>query len=180
MAVKIRLKRLGKRKRPVYRVVVADSRKARNGSYIESLGRYDPHQEPSLVVIDNEKAVGWLQNGAQPTETARKLLEISGAWSLFKVAKGEIHTVGSTPAPEAEEVEEAAEVVEESAVTTTEDVIEEATEVVDVAEEAAEEIVEPVAEDVIEEATEVVEVAEDAAEAIVEAVAEVVDEKDAE
>jgi small subunit ribosomal protein S16 len=158
MAVKIRLKRLGKRKRPVYRVVVADSRKARNGSYIESLGRYDPHQEPSLVVIDNEKAVGWLQNGAQPTETARKLLEISGAWSLFKVAKGEIHTVGSTPAPEAEKVEEAAEVVEESAAATTEEVIEEVTEVVEAAEE----------------------VAEEAAEEIVEAVAEVGDEKDAE
>lgn len=150
MAVKIRLKRLGKHKRPVYRVVVADSRKARNGSYIESLGRYDPHQEPSLVIIDNEKAVGWLRNGAQPTETARKLLEISGAWSMFKVAKGQIHTVGSTPAPEPEKVEEVAEVVEET-VATTEEVIEEAPEVVEAVQEAVEEAIEEVAAETVEE-----------------------------
>lgn len=150
MAVKIRLKRLGKRKHPVYRVVVADSRKARNGSYIESLGRYDPHQEPSLVIIDNEKAVGWLRNGAQPTERARKLLEISGAWSMFKVAKGDIHTVDLTPAPESEKVGEVAEIVEEAA-TTTEEVIEEIAEVVEAAEEIAEATAEVVDEKDVEQ-----------------------------
>jgi small subunit ribosomal protein S16 len=172
MAVKIRLKRLGKKKRPVYRVVVADSRKARNGSYIESLGRYDPHQEPSLVEIDNEKAVGWLQNGAQPTETARKLLEISGAWSQFKVAKGEIHTVGAKPAPKAVEAEEAVEAAEEAVTDTTEEVTVEADRVVEEAAEA----VQDAPEEVVEAAEEVV---EEAAEEATEVVEEVVDAEDA-
>ncbi len=99
MAVKIRLTRLGKKKQPTYRVVVMDSRKPRDGRYIEQLGVYDPRQEPSLIKIDNERALHWLRTGAQPTERAQKLLEISGAWTLFKVAKGDIHTVGA-PAPE--------------------------------------------------------------------------------
>ncbi len=98
MAVKIRLMRLGKKKQPVYRVVVTDSRKARDGRYIESIGRYEPRQEPSLVEVDNEKAVTWLQNGAQPTERAKKVLEISGAWSQFRIARGEIHTIGDKSA----------------------------------------------------------------------------------
>ncbi len=100
MAVKIRLTRLGKKKQPTYRVVVMDSRKPRDGEYIEQLGIYDPRQEPSLVSIDNERALHWLETGAQPTERARKLLEISGAWTQFRVARGDIHTVGGeTPAP---------------------------------------------------------------------------------
>ncbi len=113
MAVKIRLMRLGKKKQPVYRVVVSDSRKARNGRYIESIGRYEPRQEPSLIEIDNERAVEWLSQGAQPTERVQKLLEVSGAWSTFKISRGEIHTVGgSAPAPVAEAVAEAAPAVE--------------------------------------------------------------------
>lgn len=103
MAVKIRLMRLGKKKQPVYRMVVIDSRKARNGRYIEAIGRYEPRQEPSLVEIDNAKAVEWLQKGAQPTERAKKVLEVSGAWSQFKIAKGEIHTIASKPTPDAVE-----------------------------------------------------------------------------
>lgn len=103
MAVKIRLMRLGKKKQPVYRMVVIDSRKARNGRYIEAIGRYEPRQEPSFVEIDNAKAVEWLQKGAQPTERAKKILEVSGAWSQFKIAKGEIHTIGGEPAPVADE-----------------------------------------------------------------------------
>ena len=99
MAVKIRLKRMGKKKQPTYRVVVADGRSPRDGRFIEAIGRYDPRQEPSVVEIDNDKALDWLQKGAQPTDPVRKLLEISGAWSRFKVAKGEIHTVGAKPAP---------------------------------------------------------------------------------
>jgi len=94
MAVKIRLTRLGKKKQPTYRVVVMDSRKQRDGKYIEQLGIYDPRQEPSLITIDNDRALYWLKTGAQPTERAQKLLEISGAWTQFKVAKGDIHTVG--------------------------------------------------------------------------------------
>ncbi|MCL1595639.1 MAG: 30S ribosomal protein S16, partial [Actinomycetia bacterium] len=101
MAVKIRLTRLGKKKQPTYRVVVMDSRKQRDGKYIEQLGIYDPKQEPSLVKIDNERALYWLNTGAQPTERAQKLLEISGAWTQFRVARGDIHTVGGD-APEAD------------------------------------------------------------------------------
>ena len=63
-----------------------DSRKPRDGKYIEQIGRYDPRQDPSVVEIDNEKAVVWLERGAQPSERARKLLEISGAWAQFRAA----------------------------------------------------------------------------------------------
>jgi small subunit ribosomal protein S16 len=101
MAVKIRLKRMGKKKQPTYRVVVADGRSPRDGRFIEVIGRYDPRQDPSIVEIDNDKALDWLQKGAQPTDPVRKLLEISGAWSRFKVARGEIHTVAAKPAPAA-------------------------------------------------------------------------------
>ena len=94
MAVKMRLIRIGKTKQPVYRVVVIDGRSPRDGRYLDQVGRYDPRQEPSLVEIDNDKAVEWMKKGAQPTETVRKLLEISGAMSRYKVAAGKIHTVG--------------------------------------------------------------------------------------
>ena len=73
--VKIRLRRLGAKKSPFYRVVVADSRFARDGRFIEEIGTYDPTQEPSLVQIDAEKAKQWLANGAQPTDTVRVLLK---------------------------------------------------------------------------------------------------------
>lgn len=96
MPVKIRLTRMGKKKQPSYRVVVMDSRKPRDGAYIEQIGRYDPRAEPSVVEIDNERALDWLQKGAQPTERAKKLLQISGAWTRFAIDRGEIHTVGST------------------------------------------------------------------------------------
>lgn len=105
MAVKIRLQRFGKKKQPVYRVVVMDGRKPRDGRYIEAIGRYEPRQDPSLIEIDNDRALDWLMKGAQPTETAQKLLEVSGAWARFKVAKGEIYTVGDRPAPAPAEAE---------------------------------------------------------------------------
>jgi small subunit ribosomal protein S16 len=109
MPVKIRLTRVGKKKQPSYRVVVMDSRKPRDGKYIEQIGRYDARQEPSLIEINNERALDWLHKGAQPTERARKLLEISGAWAQFRVDKGEIHTVGEhAPAAYPEKAEEAA------------------------------------------------------------------------
>ena len=100
MAVKIRLRRMGKKRQPSYRVVVADGRSPRDGRFIEQIGRYDPLQEPSLVEIDNDKALDWLNKGAQPTEAARKLLEISGAWGRFRASKGDLITVGEvTPPP---------------------------------------------------------------------------------
>lgn len=77
MAVKIRLRRIGQKKRPFYRVIVADSRSPRNGRFIEEIGYYDPNQEPSVVKIDADAAKKWLANGAQPTETVAKLLKIA-------------------------------------------------------------------------------------------------------
>ncbi|MCB0962391.1 MAG: 30S ribosomal protein S16 [Acidimicrobiales bacterium] len=83
MAVKLRLMRMGKKKQPTYRVVAADSRSPRNGRFIEIVGTYQPRQDPSVVNIDNEKALKWLRNGAKPTETVERLLKESGAWDEF-------------------------------------------------------------------------------------------------
>jgi small subunit ribosomal protein S16 len=99
MAVKLRLMRMGKKKQPTYRVVAADARSPRDGRFIELIGRYDPRQDPSVVEIDNDRALDWLQKGAQPTDQVRKLLEISGAWARFKVVRGEIHTIDDAPPP---------------------------------------------------------------------------------
>ena len=78
MAVKIRLKRMGKKKAPFYRIVVADSRSPRDGRFIEEIGYYDPTKDPSVYKIDEEAAKKWLQNGAQPTTEVSKLLKIAG------------------------------------------------------------------------------------------------------
>ena len=77
MAVKIRLRRLGDKKAPFYRVVVADSRYPRDGRFIEEIGTYDPTKEPAVVNIDGEKAKKWIANGAQPTDTVKALLKKS-------------------------------------------------------------------------------------------------------
>lgn len=79
MAVKIRLRRMGAKKNPFYRVVVADSRFPRDGRFIEEIGTYDPMKQPAEIKINNEKAVQWIKNGAQPTDTVRVLLKKSGA-----------------------------------------------------------------------------------------------------
>jgi small subunit ribosomal protein S16 len=76
--LKIRLTRLGAHKRPFYRVIVADSRARRNGPFIEILGTYDPMKEPSEIIINLEKAKLWLQKGAQPTDTVKKLMQRAG------------------------------------------------------------------------------------------------------
>jgi small subunit ribosomal protein S16 len=86
LAVKLRLMRMGKKKQPTYRVVAADSRSPRNGRFIEIIGIYEPRQDPSVVRIDNERALHWLRHGAQPTERVEKLLKISGAWEDFRGA----------------------------------------------------------------------------------------------
>ena len=78
MAVKIRLRRMGAKKAPFYRIVVADSRYPRDGRFIEEIGTYDPNQEPSVIKIDAEKAKQWIANGAQPTDTVKALLKIQG------------------------------------------------------------------------------------------------------
>ena len=84
MTVKLRLMRMGKKKQPTYRVVVADSRSPRDGRFIEAVGTYEPRMEPSTIEIDNDRVLGWLAKGAQPTETVRKLLVVSGAWEQFE------------------------------------------------------------------------------------------------
>lgn len=84
MAVKIRLRRMGAKKRPFYRLVVADSRFARDGRFIETLGYYNPCVEPNELKIDNERAVHWLKVGAQPSDTAMALLKRNGAYAEFK------------------------------------------------------------------------------------------------
>ncbi len=81
--LKIRLMRVGKRKQPSYRVVVADSRSPRDGRFIETLGHYQPRGEPSAISIDSDRALYWLQRGAQPSDPVKKLLRLTGAWSAF-------------------------------------------------------------------------------------------------
>lgn len=78
MAVKIRLRRMGAKKAPFYRIVVADSRYPRDGRFIEELGYYDPTTEPSVLKVDDEKAKSWIANGAQPTDTVKALLKKNG------------------------------------------------------------------------------------------------------
>jgi small subunit ribosomal protein S16 len=87
MAVKIRLKRTGMKKAPSYRVVVADARSPRDGRIIENIGWYNPRVEPSEIHIDEEKAIGWLKNGAQPTESVTSLLKRAGIMDHFKQMK---------------------------------------------------------------------------------------------
>ncbi len=88
MAVKIKLKRLGKIHAPQYRIVVADSRTARNGRAIEEIGVYQPMQNPSLIQVDSERAQYWLSVGAQPTEAVAAILKVTGDWQKFKGLPG--------------------------------------------------------------------------------------------
>lgn len=87
MAVRIRLKRMGAKKRPFYRLVVADSRAARDGRFIDTLGYYDPLEEPAKIVVDEDKAIDWLQKGAQPSDTAKHLLTQVGVMDKFAAAR---------------------------------------------------------------------------------------------
>ncbi|HEU5475553.1 MAG TPA: 30S ribosomal protein S16 [Actinophytocola sp.] len=109
MAVKIKLQRLGKIRAPYYRVVVADARTRRSGKAIETIGRYHPKEEPSLIEIDSERAQYWLGVGAQPTEPVQHLLEVTGDWQKFKGLPGEEGTLRrAEPKPSKQELFEAA------------------------------------------------------------------------
>ncbi len=88
MAVKIRLKRLGKIRAPYYRIVVADSRTKRDGRAIEEIGKYHPTEEPSFIEVDRERVQHWLSVGAQPTEQVEAILKITGDWQTFKGLPG--------------------------------------------------------------------------------------------
>ncbi|WP_029144325.1 30S ribosomal protein S16 [Microbacterium luticocti] len=93
MAVKIRLKRLGKIRAPYYRIVVADSRTKRDGRVIEEIGKYHPTEEPSFIEVDSERAQYWLSVGAQPTDQVRAILKLTGDWGRFKGEKDAVSTV---------------------------------------------------------------------------------------
>ncbi|WP_350349648.1 30S ribosomal protein S16 [Agromyces sp. G08B096] len=93
MAVKIRLKRLGKIRAPYYRIVVADSRTKRDGRVIEEIGKYHPTEEPSFIEVDSERAQYWLGVGAQPTEQVLAILKLTGDWGKFKGDKNAVSTV---------------------------------------------------------------------------------------
>lgn len=80
MSVKIRLKRIGSKKNPFYRIVVADSRRARDGRFIEEIGYYNPLTEPKTIKVDNERAMSWIGNGAKPSETVDRLFKNSGVY----------------------------------------------------------------------------------------------------
>lgn len=97
MAVKIKLKRLGKIRQPYYRIVVADARTKRDGRAIEEIGKYHPKEEPSLIEVDSERVQYWLGVGAQPTEPVQRILELTGDWQRFK---GAANATGSLKMPE--------------------------------------------------------------------------------
>jgi small subunit ribosomal protein S16 len=113
VAVKIRLKRLGKIREPYYRVVVADSRTKRDGRAIEEIGKYHPKLEPSLIEIDSERAQYWLSVGAQPTEQVQHLLTITGDWQKFKGLPGTEGTLKTAEA-KADKKDRYEELVKES------------------------------------------------------------------
>lgn len=87
MAVKIRLKRMGSKKKPFYRIVVADSRSPRDGRFIETVGTYNPLQDPAQVVLKEEQILDWLSKGAQPSDTVRNILSREGVMAKFHEAK---------------------------------------------------------------------------------------------
>lgn len=188
MAVKIRLKRMGKIRAPHYRIVVADSRTHRDGRVIEEIGRYIPTENPSFIEVNSERAQYWLGVGAQPTEQVTALLKLTGDWGTFKGEKGAKSTVQvKEPKPVFQiddkkkpvlrpKVEKAAPKVEEAAVEAAEEAIVEAVAEEVVAEAVAEAVVEEVVAEAVAEAVaeEIVEevVAEAAAEAAAEEAAE--------
>jgi len=85
--LKIRMRRMGAKKKPTYRMVVADARSPRDGSFVDIIGHFDPRTDPETLVIAEEKALHWLTKGAQPTETAARLLNKAGIYDKFKLAK---------------------------------------------------------------------------------------------
>lgn len=108
MSVRIRLRRMGAKKQPFYRVVVADSRSPRDGRFLDTIGTYNPRTEPVAIQIDREKALRWLEEGAMPTDSARSLLSKAGIWQEFR-GMGAI-PMGPGPGVSAEEpAEEQAE-----------------------------------------------------------------------
>ncbi len=177
MAVKIKLKRMGKMRNPQYRIVIADARTKRDGRAIEEIGIYQPKEEPSLIRVDSERAQYWLSVGAQPTEAVTAILKVTGDWQKFKGLPGQEGTLRVAPAKvdkktvfEAAALEAANEPVKEAttpkkkaaAEPKAEEVV---AEVVADAPEAAEAVVEEAAAEASDAAEAVAEVAEESTEA---------------
>ena len=165
MAVKLRLRREGTVKRPAYRIVAADSRSPRDGRFIEIIGEYRPLENPSMIRVDNERALHWLRHGAQPTSAVEKILRIAGVWEEFKPGEAPARNRAADKkkiskkarARQVAAAEEAAAPVEEPAVEEAaapveEPAVEEAAAPVE--EPAVEEAAAPVEEPAAEEATE--------------------------
>jgi len=114
VAVKIRLKRMGKIRAPHYRVVVVDSRKKRDGKVIEEIGKYHPKEEPSLIEVQSERAQYWLGVGAQPSEAVAAILKVTGDWQKFKGEPGAEGTL-KTAAPKRDKAEIFNEALKEAA-----------------------------------------------------------------
>jgi small subunit ribosomal protein S16 len=102
VAVRIRLRRIGKKKQPQYRLIVADSASPRDGRFIETIGRYNPRVDPAAVSVDEERALWWLQHGAQPSDTAKSMLTKVGVWERFTGEPRPVQAAASKPAAEAE------------------------------------------------------------------------------
>jgi len=109
VAVRIRLRRIGKKKQPQYRLIVAEAASPRDGRFIESIGRYNPRLDPPLISVDEERALSWLRQGAQPSDTAKSMLVKTGVWETFSgepapaaVAAAEAVAEEQTEAPEPE------------------------------------------------------------------------------
>ncbi|MBT1003665.1 30S ribosomal protein S16 [Paenarthrobacter sp. DKR-5] len=117
MAVKIRLKRLGKMRAPYYRIVVADSRTKRDGRSIEEIGKYHPTEEPSFIEVNSERAQYWLGVGAQPTEQVAAILKITGDWQKYKGLPGTEGTLKTKAPKESFVVPEKGSVIVKEAIT---------------------------------------------------------------
>jgi len=173
VAVKIRLKRLGKLRTPHYRIVVADSRTKRDGRVIEEIGRYVPTNDPSIIEVNSDRAQYWLGVGAQPTEQVTALLKLTGDWGTFKGEKGAKNTVEPQKEKEVFQADAKKKPVlrpKAEKPAKVEAAIEEAVEAEVVAEAAEEVAVEAAAEAVVDEA--VAEAAAEAGDVVAEAVAE--------
>lgn len=144
MAVKIRLKRMGKIRDPRYRVVVMDSRKKRDGRAIEEIGIYQPTEQPSLVQIDSERAQYWLSVGAQPSDQVRALLKLTGDWAKFKGENSESTLKPVEAKPEFVTPDKGSVILPEAITPKSEEKAEESAEAEapEAAEEAAEEVAE--------------------------------------
>lgn len=181
MAVKIKLKRIGKVHAPQYRIVIADARTARNGRAIEEIGIYQPMEDPSVIRLDSERVQYWLGVGAQPTEAVAAILKVTGDWQKYKGLPGAEGTLRvAEPKPnklvafEAAVKDAAAE--PKTATKKVKAVVEDAAQKTEAVVEDVVETVEAVVEDVVEAVKDVVETVVDKVEEAVEVVAEKVDE----